>query len=118
MSKTQEAPKDEQRDSLDARGLTCLCGCGQDTIRDVARFLPGHDASLRKAVIRGRMSRKAIPEIALPFFEADPDPIAGLELKGDWVRDVKAKPTTKLSGDELQKLADAAKAREAKEATK
>ena len=61
---------------LSPNGLPCLCGCGGQTTRTVAKFISGHDAKLK-----GRMSRfvddrvletdAPIPEIALPFLTED-----------------------------------------------
>lgn len=116
---TQQTPATPAAsDPLDATNLPCLCGCEQETVRAVARFLPGHDAKLRALVLRGRLRVEAVPAVALPFFQNDPEPVAGLVLEGSFLRDTKRKPTTKLSGSELQKLADEAKAKEAKEAAK
>lgn len=61
--------------SLSARGLTCLCGCGAQTVTTDARFVAGHDAKMRAAIVRGG----AIPEIVLPMF-LNGEVIAGLAL--------------------------------------
>jgi hypothetical protein len=74
-----------------ARGLTCLCGCGQPTHRPDAWFLSGHDARLRKAVITGKLGFSDLPAIVRPFFKLGA-PIAGLLLDddGETILDVKA----------------------------
>lgn len=74
-----------------ARGLTCLCGCGEATHRDDAWFRSGHDARLRKAVIFGELTFDGLPEIVKPFFKLG-NPIAGLLLSddGQTILDVKA----------------------------
>jgi len=63
---------------LSARGLPCLCGCGASTTQREARFLSGHDARMRSAIIKGGLDPALIPSIARPFFEDGP--IAGLLL--------------------------------------
>jgi hypothetical protein len=75
----------------DARGLTCLCGCGDPTHRDEAMFKSGHDARLRKNVIFGKLDRNGLPLIVRPWFDLR-EPIAGLLLDEDGVTilDVKA----------------------------
>lgn len=75
----------------DARGLTCLCGCGQPTHRDEAMFRSGHDARLRKLVILGGLNFDGLPEIVKPWFKLG-SPIAGLQLAEDGITilDVKA----------------------------
>src|SRR5687768_8869959 len=35
-----------------ARGLPCLCGCGNPTVTSEARFLSGHDAQFRSRVLK------------------------------------------------------------------
>lgn len=74
----------------DARGLPCLCGCGDPTHRDDAWFRSGHDARLRKAVIFGSLGLSGVPEIVRPFFRLGA-PIAGLLLHedGETLLDVK-----------------------------
>lgn len=74
-----------------ARGLTCLCGCGDATHRDDAMFRSGHDARLRKAVILGELTFDGLPEIVKPWFKLMA-PIAGLLLDtdGQTILDVKA----------------------------
>lgn len=55
-----------------AKGLPCLCGCGQPTITDSARFIPGHDAKLKGLLLkveRGELKKSAIPEVAKPFLQ-------------------------------------------------
>lgn len=42
-----------------AKSKTCECGCGKPTIRDEARFLPGHDAKLKSQLIRTILGRVA-----------------------------------------------------------
>lgn len=61
--------------TLSARGLACLCGCGEPTTTSDARFRAGHDAKMRAAIIRGG----SIPEIVLPMF-LNGETIAGLAL--------------------------------------
>lgn len=75
----------------DARGLTCLCGCGEPTHRDEAMFRSGHDARLRKNVILNNLTFSRLPEIVKPWF-ALREPIAGLLLAedGETILDVKA----------------------------
>lgn len=75
----------------DARGLTCLCGCGEPTHRDEAMFRSGHDARLRKLVILGNLTFSQLPEIVKPWFKLGA-PIAGLQLAedGETILDVKA----------------------------
>lgn len=68
----------------DARGLTCLCGCGEATHRDEAMFRSGHDARLRKQVILGELDFHGLPEIVKPWFKLR-EPIAGLLLAEDGV---------------------------------
>lgn len=69
---------------LSSKGIPCLCGCGDPTATDGARFLTGHDARLK-----GRMRRIAsesekkgdspLPKIALPFLREEPG-IAGFGM--------------------------------------
>lgn len=75
----------------DARGLTCLCGCGEATHREEAMFRSGHDARLRKNVILGNLTFSSLPAIVRPWF-ALREPIAGLLLAedGEAILDVKA----------------------------
>ena len=75
----------------DARGLTCLCGCGEPTHRDDAWFKSGHDARLRKLVILGGLGFDGLSPIVQPFFKLMA-PIAGLLLDddGQTLLDVKA----------------------------
>lgn len=75
----------------DARGLTCLCGCGEPTHRDEAMFKSGHDARLRKNVILNNLTFDGLPEIVKPWFKLG-SPIAGLLLAEDGITilDVKA----------------------------
>lgn len=74
-----------------ARGLTCLCGCGEATHREDAWFRSGHDARLRKNVILNELTFSRLPEIVKPFFKLGA-PIAGLQLAedGETILDVKA----------------------------
>ena len=60
---------------LSARGLACLCGCGEATTTPDARFRSGHDQRMRVAILRGG----EIPALALPFFTAG-ETMAGLQL--------------------------------------
>jgi hypothetical protein len=73
-----DGPRRLASGKLSARGLTCLCGCGQATTTRDARFLSGHDARMRAAILRANLAVSAIPEIARPFFEEGA--IAGLLL--------------------------------------
>jgi len=43
------------------RPAPCECGCGNATIRPEARFIPGHDAKLKSALIRTALDPKATP---------------------------------------------------------
>lgn len=70
---------------LTARGLTCLCGCGQATVTYEAKFVSGHDAKLRKRLLEG----EEIPAIILPFFEVEGTVIAGLALEGGEIVDMR-----------------------------
>lgn len=96
--------------ALSAAGLPCLCGCKQDTITSAARFLPGHDAKLRKTVIKAGLAWDAVPEIARPFFLADRaegEATAGLFLVDPttprWLRDAKADRARKAANDEVER---------------
>ena len=75
----------------DARGLTCLCGCGEPTHRDEAMFKSGHDARLRKNVILNKLTFDGLPEIVKPWLKLG-EPIEGLLLDddGQTILDVKA----------------------------
>jgi len=75
--------------TLSARGLTCLCGCRSMTVTNDARFVSGHDAKMRQAILTSEDRLAAIPEIVLPFFQ-NKETIAGLRLAGSKVLDVKA----------------------------
>jgi hypothetical protein len=68
-----------------ARGLTCLCGCDQPTHTDEAWFLSGHDAILRREVLR---KGEPLPEIVRPFYETGLT-IAGMVLVDGEITDVK-----------------------------
>ena len=56
---------------LSAKGMRCLCGCGENTATDGARFRTGHDARLKGVI--GRLAAgnpregDAIPVEARPF---------------------------------------------------
>lgn len=66
-----EAPEKASK-GPSAKGLNCLCGCGQPTVTDSARFIPGHDAKLKallQRVERGEEPKSAIPEEAKPFLQ-------------------------------------------------
>jgi hypothetical protein len=87
---------------MSARGLTCLCGCGAPTMTQDARFLPGHDAKMRAAILShptAAARTKAIPEIIRPFFRHG-ETIAGLWLNEQGqIEDVKQSASTE-GGDE------------------
>lgn len=68
-----------------ARGLTCLCGCERPTHTEEAWFLSGHDAILRRQVLR---EGAELPAIIRPFFELGIT-IAGMVLIGGEITDVK-----------------------------
>lgn len=68
-----------------ARGLTCLCGCEQLTHTEEAWFLSGHDAILRRQVLR---EGAELPAIIRPFFELGIT-IAGMVLVDGQIVDVK-----------------------------
>lgn len=53
-----------------AKGLPCLCGCGQPTRTEKAKFIPGHDAKLKGVLLkveRGELPKSAVPDVAKPF---------------------------------------------------
>ena len=63
-----------------AKGLSCLCGCGQATLTDAAKFRPGHDAKLKGVLLkveRGELPKSNVPEIAKPFLQRS-------EMSGAW----------------------------------
>jgi hypothetical protein len=69
-AKAAPAKKDDGK--LSAKGLSCLCGCGQATLTDSARFIPGHDAKLKSVLLkveRGELTEPSIPKIARPFLQ-------------------------------------------------
>jgi hypothetical protein len=68
-----------------AVGLPCLCGCGAATHTPKAAFLSGHDAKLRKRVLR---MGESLPAVVLPFFEAGAN-IAGMLLVAGEIVDTK-----------------------------
>jgi hypothetical protein len=78
-SSTADGPKRLASGRLSARGLPCLCGCGASTTTRDARFLSGHDAKMRAAILKQGLATSAIPDVALPFFK-DGGAIAGLLL--------------------------------------
>lgn len=73
-----------------ARGLACLCGCGNPTQTDDARFISGHDAQFRSRVLKGEQTLGS-KESALirPFYEAG-EVIAGFGFEGDELVDLHA----------------------------
>lgn len=84
---TSKAPYAVRRNGLlSAFGLPCLCGCGAPTHTEEARFLSGHDAKLRKAVL---LLGAPLPDVVRPFFEHG-ETVAGLALVDGVVVDVKA----------------------------
>lgn len=94
----------------DATGLPCLCGCGAPTATPAARFLSGHDAKLRKAVLKAGLAWDAVPVAARPFFLADRaegEATAGLFLVDPtnprWLRDAKADRARKAANDEIER---------------
>jgi hypothetical protein len=57
-----------------AKGLSCLCGCGQPTKTDAAKFIPGHDARLKSLLLKierqeDGKKKSDVPEIAKPFLQ-------------------------------------------------
>jgi hypothetical protein len=55
-----------------AKGLPCLCGCGQPTLTENAKFIPGHDAKLKSLLLRverGEAKKSEIPEVAKAFLQ-------------------------------------------------
>lgn len=95
---TQQAYDRRKDGTLSARGLTCLCGCGQPTTTRDARFLSGHDAKLRKALL---VDKLPCPEIVRPFFE-NGEVIAGVMLEGGEFVDVKAGRAGGIVTDEVE----------------
>jgi hypothetical protein len=95
-----------------AKGIPCLCGCGAATTTDAARFLSGHDAKLRKAVLAAAGSWDAVPVIARPFFlfdaGQDDGATAGLALDDRnnprWLSDAKADRKRRETGAEVARL--------------
>lgn len=85
-----------------ARGLPCLCGCGSPTVTDEARFVSGHDAKLRRDVLRagedseeGGISEQDLRTgwpLFAPFLVAE-GTAAGLLLEGGIVVDGKPSRT-------------------------
>lgn len=78
---TKPAPKAEAAEQTStkkgpsAKGLSCLCGCGQPTKTDAAKFIPGHDAKLKSVLLkveRGELPKSEVPEIAKPFLQRSP----------------------------------------------
>lgn len=68
-AKATEEKKDK---GPSAKGLPCLCGCGQPTVTDSAKFIPGHDAKLKGLLLkveRGEVKKSEIPEVAKPFLQ-------------------------------------------------
>lgn len=82
-------PRKMANGRLSARGLTCLCGCGNATVQRDARFISGHDAKMRAEVRRAGMVPEALPEIARPFFE-NGEALGGLMMVEGALVDVKA----------------------------
>lgn len=71
---TQSAKPKAEKESKgpSAKGLSCLCGCGQATVTDSAKFIPGHDAKLKGLLLkveRGELPKNQVPEIAKPFLQ-------------------------------------------------
>lgn len=94
-----------------AKGIPCLCGCGAETQTPAARFLSGHDAKLRKAVLAATGSWDAVPTIARPFFLFDATSggaTAGLLLDStsnpQWLSDAKADRKRRETGAEVARL--------------
>lgn len=83
VSTKTEAPAKKASDNgkLSAEGLSCLCGCGQPTKTDKAKFIPGHDAKLKSLLLRlerGEAEKgERVPEIAKKFLQKSP-------LSGAW----------------------------------
>jgi hypothetical protein len=76
-----------------AEGLTCLCGCGQDTVTEQAFFISGHDAKLRKSILdlpEEDRTIDALPTIIRPFMVEGEMTIAGLAVEAGEIVDMKA----------------------------
>ncbi len=60
---------------LSSKGMSCLCGCGEDTATDGARFRTGHDARLKGTLGRILAGNKrdgdAISTEVRPFLQED-----------------------------------------------
>ncbi len=60
---------------LSSKGMSCLCGCGEDTATDGARFRTGHDARLKGVFGRISAGNKrdgdVIPSDVRPFLQED-----------------------------------------------
>lgn len=60
---------------LSSKGMSCLCGCGEDTATDGARFRTGHDARLKGVLGRIAAGNKrdgdSIPNEVRPFLKEE-----------------------------------------------
>ncbi len=75
---TKAAPVEDGRlksGRLSSKGMSCLCGCGEDTATDGARFRTGHDARLKGVFGRISAGNKrdgdVIPADVRPFLQED-----------------------------------------------
>lgn len=76
---------------LSSKGMTCLCGCGEETATDGARFRTGHDARLKgifgRILAGNKRDGDVIPPEVRPFLQEDGG-IAGYtaQFKGSAVK--------------------------------
>ena len=110
-TQTEATASEAKTATPSAKGLPCLCGCGEATTTPAARFLSGHDAKLRKAVLAAAGSWDAVPEHARPFFlfdAASGGATAGLALDSttnpQWLSDAKADRKRRETGEEVARL--------------
>lgn len=93
-SKPTAAPVEDGRlksGRLSSKGLDCLCGCGESTATDGARFRTGHDARLKgvfgRILAGNKRDDDVIPADARAFLQEDGG-ICGYsaEFKGNAVK--------------------------------
>ena len=77
-SETTESAEDNGRlksGRLSSKGLSCLCGCGEETSTDGARFRTGHDARLKgvfgRILAGNKRDGDVIPSDVRPFLQED-----------------------------------------------
>lgn len=81
---------------LVAKGMTCLCGCGEETVTPNAKFISGHDSKLRKFLlspeVKGRidLAVKLNPAVQTALLWMTEEPLAGVRVSGKHLIDMKA----------------------------